>query len=372
MPLFDRGCSTGVYWMSIRFSRRQCLVSTSLLAIAASSPRSPAEEVAGEKIASRPVIGKPVTCRTIPLGQAGIRRVVTAIAADPRGEYLAAAGDDCKIRILRTRDLKVVRTLVEHDDIVRTLDFDPTGKKLVSAGNDGRLILWNRDESFRFIREVAGSPALSEVTFAPDGSGLAAVGFESEVFLLGNGDSQRVSLKCACQDLRAVRYRDDAAVLAVAGRCGTLHLFDSATKECEEHRLHTARIRDIVFLPSGNVAICVAEDGFVSVFDTSGVQPPRRFRAITGKLFAVTILDSELVAVAGSDNVIRVIDWEKGQIVRRLEGHTGSVTALDAQRGLLFSGSYDATLRRWSIADIVAGRQRIAGAAAAGTGPRVD
>ncbi|MGB0761780.1 MAG: WD40 repeat domain-containing protein [Rubripirellula sp.] len=358
--------------MTSRFSRRQCLVSTSLLALSVSSMRSAADEPADEKIASRPVIGKPVACRTIPLGQTGIRRVVTAIAADPRGEYLAAAGDDYKIRIMRTEDLKVVRTLVEHGDIVRTLDFDPSGKRLVSAGNDGRLILWNRDESFRFIREVAGSPALAEVTFAPDGSGLAAVGFESEVFLLGNGESQRVALQCACQDLRAVRYRDDAAVLAVAGRCGTLHLFDTATKQCEEHRLHTARIRDIAFLQSGNMAICVAEDGFVSVFDTSGAQPPRRFRATTGKLFAVTILNSELVAVAGSDNVIRIVDWEKGQVVRRLDGHTGSVIALDAQTGLLFSGSYDATLRRWSIADIVAGRQRIAGAGAAGTGPRVD
>ncbi|MDB4423066.1 WD40 repeat domain-containing protein [Rhodopirellula sp.] len=320
-----------------------------------------------DKIASRPVIGKPVTCRTIPLGRAGFRRVVTAIAADPRGEFLAAAGDDYKIRILRTSDLKVVRTLVEHGDIVRTLDFDRTGKQLVSAGNDGRLILWNRDASFRFIREVAGSPALAEVTFAPDGGGLAAVGFDSEVFLLGNGEGERISLKCACQDLRAVRYRDDSAVLAVAGRCGTLHLFDSATNECEEHRLHAGRIRDIVFLPSRSIAVCVAEDGFVSVFDTSGVQSPRRFRVTTGKLFAVTVLNSDLIAVAGSDNVIRVIDWQKGQIVRRLEGHTGSVIALDSQSGLLFSGSYDATLRRWSIDDIVAGRQRIAG-----TGPRVE
>ena len=358
--------------MSSRFSRRQCLVSAGILAIASTSLRSAADEPAGEKIASRSVIAKPVACRTIPLGQAGIRRVVTAIAADPRGEYLAAAGDDYKIRILRTTDLKVVRTLVEHGDIVRTLAFDPNGKQLVSAGNDGRLILWDREESFQFIREVAGSPALAEVTFAPDGSGLAAVGFDRKVFLLGKEDSKRASLTCVCHDLRAVRYRDDAAVLAVAGRCGTLHLFDSVTKECSEHRLHAARIRDIVFLPSGNIVICVAEDGFVSVFDTAGGLPSRQFRVTTGKLFAVTVLNSELVAVAGSDNVIRVIDWKQGQVVRRLEGHTGSVIALDARSGLLFSGSYDATLRRWSITDIVAGRERIAGAGAAGTGPRVD
>ena len=211
--------------MSIRFSRRQCLLSTSLLAISVAPFRSLAQDPETEKIASRPVIGTPVTCRTIPLGQTGIRRVVTAIAADPRGEFLAAAGDDYKIRILRTSDLKVVRTLVEHGDLVRTLAFDPAGKQLVSAGNDGRLILWDREVGFRFIREVAGSPALAEVTFAPDGSGIAAVGFDREVFLLQDDEGQSVSLQCACQDLRAVRYRDDSAVLAVAGRCGTLHLF---------------------------------------------------------------------------------------------------------------------------------------------------
>ena len=357
--------------MSSRFSRRQCLVSGSLLAIAATALPSTAEEPADDKIASRSVIGKPVTCRTIPLGQAGIRRVVTAIAADPRGEYLAAAGDDYKIRILRTTDLRWFGRWLSMVTLFARSILTLPGKRLVSAGNDGRLILWNREEAFQFIREVAGSPALAEVTFAPDGSGLAAVGFESEVFLLGNGESQRVSLKCACQDLRAVRYRDDAAVLAVAGRCGTLHLFDSVTKECNEHRLHAGRIRDIVFLPSGNMAICVAEDGFVSVFDTAGIQPPRQFRVTTGKLFAVTVLNSELVAVAGSDNIIRVIDWKKGQVVRRLEGHTGSVIALDAQSGLLFSGS---TMRRYVVVHC---RHRCRAAEncrcrGRGRGPRVD
>jgi len=325
------------------------------------------DEADAEKIAAKPVIGTPVTCRTIPLGQAGIRRVVTAIAADPRGEYVAAAGDDYRIRILRTSDLKVVRTLVEHGDLVRTLAFDRSGTQLASAGNDGRLILWNRDDAFRFIREVKGSPALTEVTFAPDGQGLAAVGFESEVFLLGRSGEERVSLQCECQDLRAARYRDDAQVLAVAGRCGRLHVFDRDTQQCRVYRLHSGRIRDVVFLPNQNAAVSVAEDGAVSVFDTGSNQLIKKIRVTTGKLFAVSVLTPDLIAVAGSDNVIRVIEWKSGQTVRRLEGHSGSVIALDSEKRLLFSGSYDATLRRWSIDDIVEGQQRIAE-----TGPRID
>jgi WD40 repeat protein len=350
-----------------KYSRRQWLISASVLVVPGFPSMAWSDETDEEKIASRPLIGMPVTCRTIPLGQAGIRRVVTAIAADPRGEYVAAAGDDYRIRIYRTSDLKVVRTLVEHGDLVRTLAFDPTGQQLVSAGNDGRLILWNRDDAFSFIREVNGSPALTEVTFAPDGRGLAAVGFESEVFLLEGSSDERISLQCSCQDLRAVRYRDDSEVLAVAGRCGNLHLFDRDTRQCSEHRLHAGRIRDVAFLPSLNTAVCVGEDGEVTVFDTESKQLIQRIRVTTGKLFAVSVLNSELIAVAGSDNVIRVIHLKSGQVVRRLEGHSGSVNALAAQGGLLFSGSYDATLRRWSIADIVAGQQRIAE-----TGPTID
>jgi len=353
--------------MMSRISRRQCLVSASILVIPGFPFLSWADEFDAEKIASRPVIARPVTCRSVPLGQAGIRRVVTAIAADPRGEYVAAAGDDYRIRILRTSDLKVVRTLVEHGDLVRTLAFDPSGKQLVSAGNDGRLILWNRDDAFRFIREVNGSPAITEVTFSPDGRGLAAVGFESEVFLLERSGGERISLQCECQDLRAVKYRDDSQVLAVAGRCGRLHLFDRDTRKCSVHQLHSGRIRDIAFLPSQNTAVCVAEDGNVSVFDTRSNQLIQRIRVTTGKLFAVSVLTAELIAVAGSDNVIRVIELKSGQVVRRLEGHSGSVIALDTEGPLLFSGSYDATLRRWSIDDIVNGQQRIAE-----TGPRID
>ena len=57
--------------MTSRFSRRECLVSAGLLALTASPLRSWAEDGEGEQIASRTVIGKPVACRAIPLGQAG-------------------------------------------------------------------------------------------------------------------------------------------------------------------------------------------------------------------------------------------------------------------------------------------------------------
>lgn len=345
-----------------RFSRRRWLLSATVMAL--TSPRihgtSLADELPKDRVGVRAMPAQPVTMRSTRLGEYGVGTTVTAIAADPRGEFIAAAGDDHRIRIIKSSTLTVVRTLVAHSDIVRTLSFDAAGSQLVSAGNDGQLIIWNRDDSFRVVQQMKGSPALARVQFSPDGCELAAVGFENEVFLMGRGSGDRVELACDCQDLRAVAYRGDAEILAVAGRCGNLHLFDPQTGDFSEHRIHSGRIHDVEFQPNSDLAVSVAEDGQVVVFNTATHQVIQRVTVTTGKLFAVSVLTPKLVAVAGSDDVIRVVDMNAGNVVRTLRGHHGSVSTLDVSHGLLFSGSYDATLRCWSIGDIVAGEQRIA------------
>ena len=296
----------------------------------------------------------PVQTRSIRLSSDGrSRTVITAIAADPRGQYVAAAGDDHKIHILRISNLTTVRTLDGHRDVIRTLAFDPAGKSLVSAGNDGQVILWERDESFQIKQRMQGTPALACVRFSPDGSEMAAVGFGNELYLIGRRSQQQPILKCDCRDLRAVAYRDDNRVLAVAGRSGDLHLVDPRSGQLlGDHPLHEARIHDIAFHRQANTAICVGEDGMVTVFDTENRQLIHRIPITTGRLFCVAILNSHLIAVAGSDNVIRVVNTDDGKLCRRLAGHAGSVSTLAAAGGMLFSGSYDATLRRWNIADL--------------------
>lgn len=287
--------------------------------------------------------------------------VVTAIAADPRGEFLAAAGDDHAIRILDPANFRTVATLAAHRDVIRTLAFDPAGDKLVSAGNDGQVIVWNRNENFAVLQTMPGSPAIARVRFAADGSEMAAVGFNTNIYLIGKRKRLRSVLRCDCNDLRAVAYRDDNGVIAVAGRNGDLHLYDFETGNLiSEHSLHQGRIHDITFHRGGNAAVCVGEDGTVTVFDTNAKKLLQRISVTTGKLFAVAILNSQLVAVAGSDNDIRVVNTDNGAITRTLTGHRGSVSTLAASDDVLFSGSFDATLRRWTIAEISSGQQRIA------------
>ena len=309
----------------------------------------------------------PVTSRSIRLTDPReTRTVVTAIAADPRGELLAAAGDDQQIRILQASTLKTLHTLSGHRDLIRTLAFDSEGNRLVSAGNDGQLILWDRDESFKIEKIWSGTPALARVCFRPDGLEMAAVGFDSKVHIIGN--RSRANFRCDCKDLRAVAFRDDMRMLAVAGRSGELHLFDPSTGDLlNEQPLHRGRITDLAFQSDSNQVICVGEDGRTTVFDSDRQKLVHEIPVTTSKLFTVAVINSELAAVAGSDNVIRIVNTDSGKVVRTLQGHSGSVSTLDSTGGWLFSGSFDATLRRWAISDISSSEQRIAE-----VDPRID
>ncbi|PAY19546.1 hypothetical protein CKO51_10525 [Rhodopirellula sp. SM50] len=290
------------------------------------------------------------------------RTIVQAIASDPRGKLIAVAGDDHAIRIMDTAQLKVRATLQGHTDIIQTLHFDPAGHRLVSAGNDGQLIIWNRDADFGVDQRMQGTPALACVRFSPDGREIAAVGFENKVYLFTREKrAEQPQAECDCTDLRAVDYSGDGKLLAVAGRSGDLHLFDRATnKLIDDYQIHTGRIHDLKFNGLSPVIVTAGEDGYVVMFDTDIKRPIGRIAVTTGKLFSVCILDRQHLAVAGSDNMIRIVNVTLGRVVEQLIGHTGSIAALASSGDALFSGGYDATLKRWDLGGLKAGRERIA------------
>jgi WD40 repeat protein len=57
------------------------------------------------------------------------------------------------------------------------------------------------------------------------------------------------------------------------------------------------------------------------------------------------------VAAGGSDNLDRIWSLSQGRQTAELVGHTGSVAALawDSATSTLASGSYDTTVRLWSL-----------------------
>src|SRR5207244_4298319 len=75
-------------------------------------------------------------------GPAGKPSVITALAIEPGGKSIAAAGDDHVVRIFGVADGQMTHELKGHRDWVRSLAFNPHGKYLTSAGDDHRILFW--------------------------------------------------------------------------------------------------------------------------------------------------------------------------------------------------------------------------------------
>ena len=276
--------------------------------------------------------------------------VIKALAIDPLGQQLAMAGDDNRIRVLAAADLDERERLNGHRDLVRSLAFDPSGQRLVSACNAGRLIIWQRADGWQPIRRIDSLPAIFALRFSPDGSQLAAAGFQTGLLLFDADGRRKTQLRCQCRDLRGLVFRQCSRQMAVVGRSGMLHLFDARSgSELGEFPLHPSRIRDIALLPGCDRVVTVGEDGAAIVFDLEQLRVVHAVNLLPCKLFSVVAVDSQTVAVAGSDNRIRLVDCHRGRVTALLEGHRGSISSLAFAKGFLYSGGFDTTIRKWTL-----------------------
>ena len=290
-----------------------------------------------------------------PTGENHNYPVITAMAIDPRGELLAASGDDHVIRILRRSDLVLVSELRGHGDWVQSIDFSPDGSLLVSVANDGQLMTWARDDGWKREVSMRDLPALRSVRFSPTGEMVATVGFSQRLFLMGIGNDKRPTLTCGCRDLRTLDYRGDGLVIAAAGRSGDIFLFNAVTgSTIADVKLHRRRIHEVKFIGTSSKLITASEDGHAIIYDTEKREVLHDLHIPSCQLMSVCVLGEKHLALGGSDNTIRVYNIESGTLVEQLQGHTGTVASLKFIDNVLYSGSFDTTVRRWNLNGVLA------------------
>jgi WD40 repeat protein len=108
-----------------------------------------------------------------------------SLALSPDGRALATGGWDGKVRQFDGESGRELFAASGHRGFVSRLAFSADGRQLASVGfQDGRVILWNVATGQPVFRNpLDGPPALTGVSFSPDGKRLAAVGYDGLVAL---------------------------------------------------------------------------------------------------------------------------------------------------------------------------------------------
>jgi hypothetical protein len=181
---------------------------------------------------------------------------------------------------------------------------------------------------------------------------LAAAGFESGVRLYRPDGELLRTLSGPCNDLRAVAFSPNCQRVAAAGRNGQLIVWDTESGNVAlEITAGTARIRTLAYSPEGDQILSAGDGRFLCAWDAQSGAPLHKIPAKGAKVLALTFCTPQIVATAGSDNLVHVWDWTTQSEKFQLYGHTGTVAALacDPQTATLVSGSYDTTVRVWKL-----------------------
>lgn len=322
---------------------------------------------------------------------------ITAMAVSPSAGWICVGTADDRLQLIDAASMEIAGAIVAHRDRIRSVCFSPDGDRIASVGNDGQLIVWAVDKirGLRRVQVIGQTPSLARVAFSPDGGRIIAVGFTNAVYVLGRNGNASGQMTCSHTDMRGLTH-DVHGRLIVAGRAGragrggggAVHVFDrdgtdpprpsesfakpsmprltnislpsgaavglDAGSDVGDHEIRQCRtnpgtINDVATLPSDGRLVCVCDRGIVSQYDGAGNAVDIRLRIGTGRLFAVEPIDSHRVAVAGSDDVIRVVDLSSRRLTQSLRGHHGSVVDLAMMDGRLISAGYDATVRTWRL-----------------------
>ncbi|MBL9094761.1 MAG: WD40 repeat domain-containing protein [Planctomycetaceae bacterium] len=277
--------------------------------------------------------------------------VPSSVAVHPNGQILAAGGDDHRIRLWNIADGSLLAQLREHTDWVRSVAFHPSGKQLASGGDDYQVLLWNLETHEIVRRWSVATGVVHLVAFRPDGKLLAAAGFDDVVRLYDTQSGALAhQLTTAASDVHALAFSPNNQQLAAAGRNGVVRIWNlSDYRVAADVPAHRMRLRAIAYSPDGGQFATAGDDRKLFLWNADGSRAAA-LAAPPGKVFSLAFLGSDVLAMGGSDNVIRVLDVQTRRELAQLTGHSGSVAALDYHRdsGLLASAAFDTSVRLWT------------------------
>ncbi|NER46186.1 MAG: WD40 repeat domain-containing protein [Symploca sp. SIO1A3] len=263
----------------------------------------------------------------------GHSELIRSVAISPDGQILASGSIDQTIKLWNLATGKLLDTLEGHSSAVLSVAFHPDGKTLAGGSNlavgDGNLKLWDVKTGTlqRVLDQGLINFRVSCVTFSPDGQTLATGNIDATIKLwkLSSGKLYR-TLKGHGWDVASVAFSRDGRLLVSGGFDGAIKIWNWRTGEL----LHTLN------RPSPSNII----GSLVSWFDSS-----------VGAIYSVAISpDGQMIASAGSDQLIILWNSGTGKLVRTLTEHSGSVfaVAFSPKGKFLASGGKDNTVRIWN------------------------
>lgn len=255
-------------------------------------------------------------------------RPVITVAFNASGNLLATADDSGIVKVWNSRTHEQTGpTMLVSNALVSRMAFDPTASVLAVATDDGHLSFWNPSDGHQIgtsILATARAQAISDLVFTSDGKLLATSGDDGDVRYWDPSTGAEVgAVVTVGSPVYGSAFSPSGGMLATVGADGRVTMRDltARTQVAESTDLYSATSDDSIEAmavdPADATLAVAAQSGTVTMRDSSTLkQIGSTITAGTREDPVVALAfnpSGTLLATAGANGVVRLWDPSTGQ-----------------------------------------------------------
>ncbi|CAL2029817.1 hypothetical protein CAEBREN_20318 [Caenorhabditis brenneri] len=242
---------------------------------------------------------------------------------------------------------------------VTAAQYQATTKILATAFNNGVIVL-HEVPSFALIHNLQISEmSIQTVAWNCSGDWLAiGCGKGSTAQLVvWEWQSESYVMKQQGHSLRitSAEYSPDGALVATGAEDGKVKIWNTRSSFCTvTFSEHTSGVTAVKWIQSGRAILSASLDGTVRAHD---LKRYRNFRTLVcpepTQLATLAVDKAGDLVIAGAKEVFNIYIWsfETGHLLDILTGHESLISSIDIHANMIVSGSWDRTIKLWTIAD---------------------
>ncbi len=283
------------------------------------------------------------------------------------GRFLWSVGVDHTIKLWRTNDGKLLRTLKAANSI-RSIAFSPDYRLLAIGSGDGTVSL-QRTSDGKLLRTLYSGGVVSDVAFSPDGRFLATWGWEGKVRLPSpipsflSEDWQGTVKLWRVSDGKLVRtlkgkvypaiFSPDGRLLAVVSKDGIVRVWQISDGKLLQRRKSVPSVTSAVFSPDGHFLATGSDDGTIGLWRVKDGSLLRVLKHSDFRAYPIVFSPDERFLVSEDFGILKLWRVGDGKLLQTLKHKDYLLTtiAFSPDSRFLALGSTNYAVKLWRAAD---------------------
>ncbi|KAL1917256.1 uncharacterized protein VTP21DRAFT_4912 [Calcarisporiella thermophila] len=293
----------------------------------------------------------PTRCHQTLKGHTG---PVHAVKYNTNGEYCLTGGQDRTIRLWNPNTASCIKTYSGHGNWVLGISVAPDNARFASCGGDRAVFLWDVATGRSIVRFSGHYQRVNCVGFNRDASVIVSGSDDTTVRIWDCKSRAKFPIQILEEAKDGVTSLQVSDYQIITGSTdGRTRVYDLRFGKVYEDYIGNP-ITSVRFSGDGNCILVSSTDNTLRLMDKENGQLLNDFRGHKHEKFKIQSClsyDDAYVFSGSEDGNIYAWDLIEGQMAAQLREHSNVVTALEyhPNENYLLSGSVDGTAKVWAV-----------------------